>query len=119
MFPLNRIAVYAGIAVLVMLLAMFGVRQYGNARVAKVETAIVTKAVSEAVEQRNAEVKVDVQTKAKRRTMLAAVRSSGIPVEKSIEVSRIPDIDPEFVRLLNDSIRTANEGIESARGLPR
>ena len=117
----TRILWTLGIALAALLCLWWGISQYGMRQVAeaKVETAV--QAVQEAQETRKAEVKVDVQTKKKRRMALDSVRASGIPVEKRIEEVPIPvecAPDPELTRLLNSTIRDANRAIESARGVP-
>ena len=117
----TRILWTLGIALAAILCLRWGISQYGMRQVveAKVETTV--QAVQEAQETRKAEVKVDVQTKKKRRVALDSVRASGIPVEKRIEEVPIPvecAPDPELTRLLNSTIRDANRAIESSRIVP-
>ena len=124
----TRILWTLGIALAALLCLWWGISQYGMRQVAeaKVETTVqatvqAVQAVQEAQETRKAEVKVDVQTKKKRRVALDSVRASGIPVEKRIEEVPIPvecAPDPELTRLLNSTIRDANRAIESSRIVP-
>ena len=99
----------------------WGISQYGMRQVAEAKVETTAQAVQEAQETRKAEVKVDVQTKKKRRVALDSVRASGIPVEKRIEEVPIPAEcapDPGLTRLLNSTIRDANRAIESSRIVP-
>lgn len=117
----TRVLWTIGIALAALLALWWGISQYGMRQVAEAKVAVTVEAVQEAQEQRKAEVKVDVQTKKKRRATLDSVRSSGIPVEKRIEEVRIPAEcapDPELTRLLNSTIRDANTAIESSRSVP-
>ena len=110
-----------GIALAAILCLRWGISQYGMRQGAEAKVEATVQAVQEAQETRKAEVKVDVQTKKKRRVALDSVRASGIPVEKRIEEVPIPvecAPDPELTRLLNSTIRDANRAIESARGVP-
>ena len=110
-----------GIALAALLCLWWGISQYGMRQVAEAKVEATVEAVREAQETRKAEVKVDVQTKKKRRVALDSVRASGIPVEKRIEEVPIPvecAPDPIGTRLLNSTIRDANRAIESARGVP-
>ena len=117
----SRVLWTIGIALAALLCLWWGISQYGMRQVAEAKVEAVTEAVQEAQETRKAEIKVDVQTKKKRRVALDSVRASGIPVEKRIEEVPIPvecAPDPELTRLLNSTIRDANRAIESARVVP-
>ena len=117
----TRILWTAGIALAALLCLWWGISQYGMRQVAEAKVETTVQAVQEAQETRKAEVKVDVQTKKKRRVALDSVRASGIPVEKRIEEVPIPvecAPDPELTRLLNSTIRDANRAIESSRIVP-
>ena len=117
----TRILWTLGIALAALLCLWWGISQYGMRQVAEAKVEGTVEAVQEAQEARKAEVKVDVQTKKKRRVALDSVRAIGIPVEKRIEEVPIPvecAPDPELTRLLNSTIRDANRAIESARGVP-
>ena len=117
----TRILWTAGIALAALLCLWWGISQYGMRQVAEAKVESTVQAVQEAQETRKAEVKVDVQTKKKRRVALDSVRASGIPVEKRIEEVPIPvecAPDPELTRLLNSTIRDANRAIESSRIVP-
>ena len=117
----TRILWTAGIALAALLCLWWGISQYGMRQVAEAKVEATVEAVQEAQETRKAEVKVDVQTKKKRRVALDSVRASGIPVEKRIEEVPIPvecAPDPELTRLLNSTIRDANRAIESSRIVP-
>ena len=117
----TRILWPAGIALAALLCLWWGISQYGMRQVAEAKVEATIEAVQEAQETRKAEVKVDVQTKKKRRVALDSVRASGIPVEKRIEEVPIPvecAPDPELTRLLNSTIRDANRAIESSRIVP-
>ena len=117
----TRILWTLGIALAAILCLRWGISQYGMRQVAKAKVETTVQAVQEAQETRKAEVKVDVQTKKKRRVALDSVRASGIPVEKRIEEVPIPvecAPDPELTRLLNSTIRDANRAIESSRIVP-
>ena len=117
----TRILWTLGIALAAILCLRWGISQYGMRQVAEAKVETTVQAVQEAQETRKAEVKVDVQTKKKRRVALDSVRASGIPVEKRIEEVPIPvecAPDPELTRLLNSTIRDANRAIESSRIVP-
>lgn len=117
----TRILWTLGIALAALLCLWWGISQYGMRQVAEAKVSGTVEAVQEAQETRKAEVKVDVQTKKKRRVALDSVRASGIPVEKRIEEVPIPvecAPDPELTRLLNSTIRDANRAIESSRIVP-
>ena len=117
----TRILWTLGIALAALLCLWWGISQYGMRQVAEAKVEGTVEAVQEAQETRKAEVKVDVQTKKKRRVALDSVRASGIPVEKRIEETPIPAEcapDPELTRLLNSTIRDANRAIESSRIVP-
>lgn len=117
----TRILWTLGIALAALLCLRWGISQYGMRQGAEAKVETTVQAVQEAQETRKAEVKVDVQTKKKRRVALDSVRASGIPVEKRIEEVPIPvecAPDPELTRLLNSTIRDANRAIESSRIVP-
>ena len=117
----TRILWTLGIALAAILCLRWGISQYGMRQGAEAKVETTVQAVQEAQETRKAEVKVDVQTKKKRRVALDSVRASGIPVEKLIEEVPIPvecAPDPELTRLLNSTIRDANRAIESSRIVP-
>ena len=117
----TRVLWTLGIALAALLCLWWGISQYGMRQVAEAKVEATVEAVQEAQETRKAEVKVDVQTKKKRRVALDSVRASGIPVEKRIEEVPIPvecAPDPELTRLLNSTIRDANRAIESSRIVP-
>ena len=117
----TRILWTLGIALAAILCLRWGISQYGMRQGAEAKVESTVQAVQEAQETRKAEVKVDVQTKKKRRVALDSVRASGIPVEKLIEEVPIPAEcapDPELTRLLNSTIRDANRAIESSRIVP-
>ena len=117
----TRILWTLGIALAAILCLRWGISQYGMRQGAEAKVESTVQAVQEAQETRKAEVKVDVQTKKKRRVALDSVRASGIPVEKRIEEVPIPvecAPDPELTRLLNSTIRDANRAIESSRIVP-
>ena len=117
----TRILWTLGIALAALLCLRWGISQYGMRQGAEAKVEATVQAVQEAQETRKAEVKVDVQTKKKRRVALDSVRASGIPVEKRIEEVPIPvecAPDPELTRLLNSTIRDANRAIESSRIVP-
>ena len=116
----TRILWTLGIALAALLCLWWGISQYGMGQVAEAKVETTVQAVQEAQETRKAEVKVDVQTKKKRRVALDSVRARGIPVERRIEEVPIPvecAPDPIGTRLLNSTIRDANRAIESARGV--
>ena len=117
----TRVLWTLGIALAALLCLWWGISQYGMRQVAEAKVEVTVEAVQEAQETRKAEIKVDVQTKKKRRVALDSVRASGIPVEKRIEEVPIPvecAPDPELTRLLNSTIRDANRAIESSRIVP-
>ena len=117
----TRVLWTLGIALAALLCLWWGISQYGMRQVAEAKVEATVEAVQEAQETRKAEIKVDVQTKKKRRVALDSVRASGIPVEKRIEEVPIPvecAPDPELTRLLNSTIRDANRAIESSRIVP-
>lgn len=117
----TRILWTLGIALAALLCLRWGISQYGMRQGAEAKVETTVQAVQEAQETRKAEVKVDVQTKKKRRVALDSVRASGIPVEKRIEEVPIPvecAPDPIGTRLLNSTIRDANRAIESSRIVP-
>lgn len=111
------------VALAVLLLALlvgagWGIRQYGNSRVAAQELSTVKEAVSEAVAEQKAAVKVDVAQAAQRRSLSDSVASPGIRKEKD-EQDRLQSLDPA-VRLgvLNDRVARANAAVASAGILP-
>ena len=118
----SRVLWTIGIALAALLCLWWGISQYGKAQVAEAKVEGTVEAVQEAQETRKAEIKVDVQTKKKRRVALDSVRASGIPVEVHIEENPAPVVDPagssDFTGLLNSTIRDANRAIESSRVVP-
>jgi hypothetical protein len=111
-----------GIAGAVLLGLMWGVRQYGNARVATGDLVAVTQAVQGAVVEREVAVKVDVRQAKENRTSRDAVRSAVIRARKQNE--EIPKLgldavgDAERIRVLNVAIDKANEVVASTGILP-
>lgn len=111
------------VALAVLLLALlvgagWGVRQYGNSRVAAQELSTVKEAVSEAVAEQKAAVKVDVAQAEQRRALRDSVQSPGIRKEKD-EQDRLQSLDPAVrLSVLNDRIARANAAIAAAGVLP-
>lgn len=112
------LAVIATMAVV----AVWGVRQYGNSRVAAQELGTVKQAVSEAVAARESAVAVDVsQAKEnavqarKVRVLVAQARKKNAEVPKS-DCDAVGDA--ERVRLLNLAIVEANRVISTSGVLP-
>lgn len=108
------------IAMLILIAAVllglgWGVRQYGNSRVAAQEISTVKEAVQEAVAARDAAVAVDVSQAKENAAAAQKVRSVLIPARKknaAIQVVCADAVgDAERVRLLNIAITEANRVI--------
>lgn len=104
------------------MLAVFGVRQYGNARVTAQELGTVKEAVQEAVAARDSAVAVDVSQAKETATKAQQVRSVLAPARKKnaeVQVKRVDAVgDAERIRLLNDAIRSTNRVIATSGILP-
>lgn len=109
------------IALVVLIVAVllgFGVRQYGNSRVAAQELSNTQEAISEAVQARAKAGKVDAQqakTNAAKRESVRLVLK-----EKQDALPEVVDCvgDVERIRLLNDAIREVNRIITAPGELP-
>ena len=112
------------IAMLILIAAVllglgWGVRQYGNSRVAAQEISTVKEAVQEAVAARDSAVAVDVQQSQEIAVQARRVRSVLAPVKKEIQYVPNPCKDSsadavgdaERVRLLNLAITETNRVI--------
>lgn len=100
--------------------AVFGVRQYGKARVAEAQYEAVENAVSEAVAGRKAALKTDVAQTKQSSAVRAAVRSVVLQARK--EDAEIPAPCPDDaarLRVLNDAIGKVNSDVQRAGELPR
>lgn len=114
-----KVLLALGIALALILSLWWGISQYGTKQVLEAKLQTTEETVQIAVETRKEDLKVDVQTRKKRRVLIDSVRSSGIPVEKTIEETPVAAgcADPVFDGLLNDAIRSANTAISAARGV--
>lgn len=103
------------LVVTVALVVVFGVRQYGNSRVAAQELSTVKEAVQEAVAARDSAVAVDVQQSQEIAVQGRRVRSVLARMKKEIQDVPHPCADAvgdaERVRLLNIAITEANRVI--------
>lgn len=116
---LNRLLAYAVALAAILAVLAFGVRQYGNSRVAAQELGTVKEAVQGAVRERKAAVKVDaLQAKdnaAKRDAVRLVVRKAQ---DESKEIPRDCTGDAERIRLLNDAIRRVNAVLATTGNMP-
>lgn len=117
---LGILAVVATVA----LVLMWGIRQYGNSRVAQGELSTVQEAVQSAVVARSEAGKVDAQTAAQKRTAVDSGRMLGNTARA--ELRRIQDEtiqkcaecavrDNNTVFVLNNLIRESNRVIDGSR----
>lgn len=126
---LNTVRAWLVAGIIVVLLAGFGVRMYGNARVAGTEKELLGEAVSEAVQQRKDDLKADASVASENRARVDSVRAVTRKAKEKLRVSEsevkgVSGSDcagpcPEFSRVLNDAIAASNRAVESARSLPR
>lgn len=124
---LNRLWLYLIALALVLAIVVFGVRQYGKARVAQVQYEAVAEAVSGAVAERKEALGTDVaqakQSAAVRdsvRSVLVQARKKNAKVPSPGAV--LPDCsagDAERLRVLNDAIAEVNRNVQRAGELPR
>lgn len=101
------------VVLIVTLVAVFGIRQYGNARVAAQELSTVTEAVSEAVQGQKEAASTDARQakeNAVKRREIAAVVNSGKArhAEAQLKVDVRSGVYANELRMLNDSIEAAN-----------
>lgn len=104
------------------LLAVFGVRQYGNSRVANAELNTVTEAVQEAVAERKEALDVDVRQatqSAKARDSVRLAITQARKQDAQIQAGADCPSDADRLRVLNDAISKANADVQRARELPR
>lgn len=123
---LNRLIAWAVGIALVLVIAVFGIRQYGSARVLQAQQEQAAEAVSEAVAERKEAVKVDVAQTAARAVASREVASVVISHrEKSKEV--IPHYettvdcdgrDAARLGVLISAAREINRVIDSTPSLP-
>ncbi len=121
---LNLTNVLAKAIVLVLVLGalIWGVRQYGNSRVAAQEIGTLKEVAQEAVQAREAAVKVDVaqaKTIAVVRQRVRSVADSGRSADAQIRDSSRDCRDVDRLRVFNDAIDGANAVAERAAELPR
>ncbi len=111
------------VGVLAVLLGLgWGVRQYGNSRVAAQEIGTLKEVAQEAVQAHEAAVKVDVaqaKTIAVVRQRVRSVADSGRSADAQIRDSSRDCRDVDRLRVFNDAIDGANAVAERAAELPR
>lgn len=112
---MTRVYVYLGVAALVLGLTWFGLRQYGNARVAESKQEQAVEVVSSAVVAQKQAVKADVAQTAERALEAQRVRSAVISYrEKTQEVrDAVADADARDrarLGLYLDAARCINAG---------
>lgn len=116
----KAIAILAVIATLAVV-AMFGVRQYGNARVAAQELGTVKEAVSEAVAERKEAMKADAQAGAQKAVALDSVRTAGNLARKELHAQAVQEgagcwgVSDADVLVFNHFIHEANRVISASR----
>lgn len=123
MFNLNRLVIAGVVLALILGGAIWGIRQYGNSRVAAQELGSVKEAVQEAVAAREESLKADVATEAQKRTTVQRVRVLAVQARKELNEldSKLETIgvpcapNPESLRVWNDLIAEGNRAIESSR----
>ena len=118
----NKILQWAVGLALVLAIAMWGVRMYGNSRVARVEVESAQAVLSEAVLERKDATRVDALQTKERAASVDAVRAVVRSARK--ETNAIKAIqaetgcavvdDAERLRVLNRTIRELNERIAAA-----
>jgi len=113
--------IVAGVLIVAVVL-MFGIKQYGNARVAAQELSTVKETVQEAVTAREDAVLVDVSQMKENAAAARKVRSVLIKVRKEIKDVPSPCVDAvgdvERIRLLNLAISETNRVIATSGELP-
>ena len=113
---LNRLVALAVALVILIGGAAWGIRMYGNARVAAQELGTVKEAVQEAVERRDERVQRDVSTKAQRAATGRETRSAVKRTEESLANLKAESrtglvLSPDERRVWNDLILDANRSI--------
>lgn len=121
---MNRLVVWAVGLALVLAIAIFGIRQYGSARVLQAQQEQAAEAVSEAVAARKEAVKVDVAQAEVRAVKAQETRSVLISHrEKSKEVLDVqsPDCraaDADRLRVLIEAAREVNRVVQHSTSMP-
>lgn len=118
---------WGGVALLIVLLTWFGLHQFGAAREASVRGEILGNAVTEAVEERKANLKADASVASENRVRIDSAKRTTQKVREFVLDSQnknAPVLDSrddvdraEFSRLLNAAIAGSNRAVESARSL--
>lgn len=113
---LNRLVALAVALVILIGGAAWGIRMYGNSRVAAQELGTVKAAVQEAVERRDERVQRDVSTKAQRAATGRETRSAVKRTEESLANLKPESrtgvlLSPDERGVWNDLIRDANRSI--------
>lgn len=125
---MNRLIAWAVGIALVLTIAVFGIRQYGSARVLQAQQEQAAEAVSEAVAERKEAVKVDVAQTAARAVASRKVASVVISHrETSANLKDIPhyettpdcaERDAARLGVFLDAAREINRVIDSTPSLP-
>ena len=123
---LNRLIAWAVGIALVLAIAVFGIRQYGSARVLQAQQEQAAEAVHEAVAERKEAVKVDVAQTAARAVASREVASTVISHrEKSKEIishyetnADCAERDAARLGVLISAAREINRVIDSTPSLP-
>lgn len=120
---MTRVYVYLGVLALVLGLTVFGLRQYGNARVAESKQGQAVEVVSRAVVAQKQAVKADVAQTAERAVEARRVRSVVVSYrEKTQEVrDAVADADARDrarLGLYLDAARCINAGASCPSELP-
>lgn len=125
MTVLQKAIACAVVIVTVLALAVFGVRQYGNASVAESRQEHVENVLSEAVAERASAMKVDVAQSTVRAVKAQEVRSVVISHRETLgkgishyETACDPAADGERLRVLLSAAAEINRIVESAAGVP-
>lgn len=115
----NKILQWAVGLALVLAIAMWGVRMYGNSRVAQVEVESAQVVLSEAVLERKDATRVDALQTKERAASVDAVRAVVRSARKETNAIQAETgcavvYDAERLRVLNRTIRELNERIAAA-----
>lgn len=117
---LNKILLWVACVILVLAIAAFGIRQYGNSRVAWRDAQVAQEAISKAVDERKDSVRVDTLQKQERAVQARSVQSAVRPLKKEAQGVQDPCSgtgSTERLRLLNAAISAANRSIDSSAKL--
>lgn len=101
---------------------LFGLHWYGKAREASVRGEILENAVSEAVQQRKADLKADASVASKNRVRLESARLAGAPARKVLSEKKDACADAagdaEWGGVFNAALAGSREAVSTSRSLP-